>query len=526
MAALTDARGTPMGSRHSDADEGGRSAKPARRFASAGGHDAVADAFRAVIDALPVLAWSADEAGVIDYFNRPLAQYVGVTEDVSFDQAWRAALHVDDVDRVADFWRVALRSGQPNEIEARLRRHDGMHRWHLVRCDAQRDRSGRFVRWYGTNTDIEDRRNAELAAREKEISFRGIVDSIPGLVFTTSASGETDFINQPLLDYFGRSLDELKGWVADGTIHPDDVPRVLDHWPRALQAGEPSEIELRLRRADGVYRWFQYRAIPARDGLGDIVRWCVLATDIEDLKRAEEVLRATQARLSRAMQAASLSELSASIAHEINQPLAAVLANGHASRRWLSSDPPNVDRALLSAERIIRDGAAAADVVTRMRNLFTRAPPARQRLGINELIGSVCELMIDELRCHGVTLRLDLAPDLRPVAVDRVQMQQVLANLLRNAAEAMAAVEGRERTLTVSSRVDGATVVVRVADCGIGVGDPQGVFESFYTTKPDGMGMGLAICRSIVEAHGGRIWAEPNAPHGAVFAFSMDSAAG
>lgn len=482
------------------------------------------DVFRSIIDSIPVLVWAARPDGSVELFSEQWLNYAGVTERAALDGAWLTVIHPDDHDRVLDYWRSVIASGEPGEVEARMRRFDGMYRWFLVRCNAQRDESGRIVRWYGTNTDIEDRRNAELLGRERELSFRQILDNIPGLVFTTTPGGEVDFINGQLLEYFGRPLEELRGWLAEGAIHADDVPRVMAHWARAVQLGQPSEIELRLRRADGVYRWFHYRAAPLHDDQGTIIRWCVLATDVDDMRRAEEVLRATQARLSRAMHLASLSELSASIAHEINQPLAAVVANAHASRRWLTSEPPNVERALMSADRIVRDGNAAAEVVRRIRCLFSQMPASKHLLNMNEVIHDVCELMTNELRAKGVELRIDLQPDLPPTLVDRVQMQQVLANLMRNGAEAMDGVTDRNRLLSVSSRSVGEEVAVHVVDCGIGIDDTQAIFESFYTTKPDGMGMGLSICRSIIEAHGGRLWVSKGAPHGAMFTFALEAA--
>lgn len=483
------------------------------------------DVFRSIIESIPVLLWAARPDGSVELFSKQWLDYAGVTADAVLDGAWMAVVHPDDRDRVLDYWRCVVASGEPGEIEARMRRFDGMYRWFLIRCNAQRDDSGRIVRWYGTNTDIEDRRNAELIGHERELSFRQILDNIPGLVFTTTPAGEVDFINGQLLEYFDRPLEQLRGWLAEGAIHSDDVPRVMAHWARAVQAGKPSEIELRLRRGDGIYRWFHYRAAPLHDDQGTIIRWCVLATDVDDTRRAEEVLRATQARLSRAMHVASLSELSASIAHEINQPLAAVVANGHASRRWLSSEPPNVERALMSADRIVRDGNAAAEVVRRIRCLFSRLPPSKHLLNMNDVVHDVCELMANELRTKGVELKVDLQPDLPLTLVDRVQMQQVLANLMRNGAEAMDGVTDRIRLLSVSSRSSGDEVVVHVADSGIGIRDTQAIFESFYTTKPDGMGMGLSICRSIVEAHGGRLWASKGAHHGATFTFALEAAA-
>jgi C4-dicarboxylate-specific signal transduction histidine kinase len=284
-------------------------------------------------------------------------------------------------------------------------------------------------------------------------------------------------------------------------------------------------MDERLRRHDGVYHWFHFRASPRFDADGQLIRWYGLLTDIDDLKRADEALRVTQARLSRATHLATVSELSASIAHEINQPLAAIVSNGHACHRWLSCDPPNVDRALLSAERIVRDGNSSAEVIRRMRSLFSHAPLLEALLSMNSVIEEVCNLLAEEFRISGVTLRTDLPDNLPLVSVDRVQILQVIANLARNGIEAMEGVTGRSRELLISARRDDHEVTVHVTDRGPGIGDAPTLFEPFYTTKSTGMGMGLAICRSIVEAHGGRIWAINATPHGATFAFSLRIAA-
>lgn len=368
---------------------------------------------------------------------------------------------------------------------------------------------------------FDEAKQSEDHLRASERNFRLIVDSIPGLVFTLTGTGEIELVNRQLLEYFGRTLEELKGWTTTDAVHPDDVPRVTAVWRRGVESGQPHEIEHRLRRADGTYRWFHYRALPLRDTDDHIIRWYGLVTDIEDLKCAEEALRSTQARLSRATQIATVSEIAASIAHEINQPLAAVVANGHACQRWLSAKPPNVERALLTAGRIIRDGNAAAEVIQRIRALFRQAPPLKDLLDMNEVIEEVCSLMRDGVRAKGVALKTDLQSDLAGALADRVQIQQVVANLARNGIEAMDGVTDRPKELLISSRHDGRAITVHIADHGIGISDTETVFESFFTTKTDGMGMGLAICRSIVEAHGGRLWATQNVPYGATFSFAL-----
>lgn len=478
---------------------------------------------RIILDELPVLAWTAHADGEIDFLNRQWCRYTGLAEAESMSWGWASALHPEDRDAVLARWRAALADGAPVELEVRLRRADGEFRWHLARARALKDAAGQVVGWCGTSTDIDERRRAHEAIRESEQAARLVIDSIPGHVATTTPAGELEFANRQFLGYSGESLEERRAWRTSDAAHPDDRPRIIAEWRHNLAAGEPCEMEVRLRRADGVYRWFHYWARPTRDAKGRIERWYLLATDVDDLKRAQESLRQTEVRLGQAARLAALSELSASIAHEINQPLAAVIANDHACRRWLTSEPPNIERALVSIDRIIRDGHAAAEVVRRMQSLFRRAEPVREPLDINRVVKDVLGLVRDELQGRGVVWQTDLTPGLPQTQADRVQIQQVLVNLARNGVEAMEAVAGRPRVLAVATALRDREVIVAVSDQGVGIAaeDLGIVFESFYTTKATGMGMGLTICRSIVEAHGGRLWATRNETHGTTFSFSL-----
>ena len=253
-----------------------------------------------------------------------------------------------------------------------------------------------------------------------------------------------------------------------------------------------------------------------------IVQWNVICLDIDGEVRAQEELRLAQERLARASQAASLAELSASIAHEVNQPLAAIVANSHACHRWLSAEPANVERATITAERIIRDANAAADVVSRIRALFSKMGQARSLADMTEVISEVCRLMANELAVRNVQVKIELDHSLPPVPIDRVQMQQVLVNLFRNAIDALDTAVDSPRQIRIRSVRDGAdTIRVEVRDLGAGVKEPERIFEPFFSTKKDDMGMGLAICRSIIEAHDGRLWATDNEPRGTTLAFTL-----
>jgi C4-dicarboxylate-specific signal transduction histidine kinase len=257
-----------------------------------------------------------------------------------------------------------------------------------------------------------------------------------------------------------------------------------------------------------------------RNADGVIVQWNAICLDIEDQVRAQEALRLAQEKMVRASQAASLAELSASIAHEVNQPLAAVVANSHACQRWLTSDPPNLGRAQMTVDRIIRDANSAADVVSRIRALFKRSMQSRNTMAIGDIVAEVCELMAEEKMRRRVRTNVEVDPDVPLIALDRVQIQQVLTNLMRNGLEAMDGIP-QNRSLDIRVRKDGDVVRVEVCDKGQGIVHAEKIFDAFFSTKESGMGMGLAVSRSIVESHGGRLWAEGGSEGGATFIFTL-----
>src|SRR6266478_4364297 len=255
---------------------------------------------RTIIDTIPALAWSARPDGSAEFFNRRWLDYAGLSAEEAADWGWIVALHPEDRGRLIDYWRHLLASGEAGEIEARLRRFDGEFRWFLFRASPLRDGSGQVVKWYGTNTDLEERKRAEEALRSNEQSLRLIVDTVPGLVCTMSAAGEVELLNRQVLEYFGKTTEELKNWATSDAVHPDDLPRLLDTWRHSVETGQPYAYDLRQRRADGVYRWFQARGLPLRDTEGRITSWYLLLTDIDDRKKAEEELRRSKAYLTEA----------------------------------------------------------------------------------------------------------------------------------------------------------------------------------------------------------------------------------
>ena len=729
-----------------------------------------------LIDALPGLGWSALPDGRAEFLNQRWLDYAGMTAEQAQGLGWVEAIHPDDRERLTVYWQTCLASGTSGDTEARMRRYDGAYRSFLFRTNPLRDAAGEISRWLGINIDIEDRRRVEEHLRASEVSWRQIVDNIPGLVATMGAMGEVEFLNRQTLDYFGRTSEELKDWSLIGAVHPDDLPRIVEARAKAIETGQVYEVEHRCRRADGVYRWFQVRGLPVRNTAGEttawyllltdiddrkqteaalrsnernlslminaiptsiyvlnlegsvqyvnqavmdytglslqdvqqedyrdrvihpedlqrvlpgrkaslarpapfdneqrvrskdgeyrwflvrynplldeqgrIDRWYVAAFDIEDRKRAEaelqqaylrlaeaqrlsktgsfitdlvadehnwseeafrifeiepaaritvkmvrdrvhpedlpsfdaviaqgmtgtdvdfyfriltdrgavkhvrgmarvmeqtagrplfigalqdvteskdteEALHRARSELARVARVTALNALTASIAHEVNQPLSGIITNASTGLRMLNRDPPNVDAARETVRRTLRDGNRASAVIHRLRALFSKKELALEPLDLNEATREVIALSLSDLRRNGVILRSELADDLPLVTGDRVQLQQVILNLVRNASDAMAGVDDRPRALLIKTEQDeGDRVRLSVVDAGIGIRPEiaDKLFEAFYTTKSDGMGIGLSVSRSIIEAHHGHLSASGNDGPGATFAFSI-----
>ena len=361
--------------------------------------------------------------------------------------------------------------------------------------------------------------------KKSEDRLRVLIETIPALAWTSLADGSNDFSNQRLLEYMGISLEQMQGAGWTTPFHPEDIGEHLVKWRSALATGETFENEARVRRAaDGEYRWFLIRGLPLRDERGNIVKWYGTMTDIEDRKRAEEALRKANADLAHITRVITMGELTASIAHEINQPLAAIVTNADACMVWLSNEPPNLEEARAAVESIAQDGTRASEVIQHIRAMFTKNTHERTRVRVNELIREVVALLQAGASKNQVELQTELASDLPPAVGDRVQVQQVIVNLALNGIEAMGAVIDRPRRLVIrSERQNSEELLVAVRDSGVGIDakDFKRIFDAFFTTKAQGMGMGLSICRSIVEAHGGRLWASANSDYGATFQFTL-----
>jgi PAS domain S-box-containing protein len=727
---------------------------------------------------IPGLVATLMPTGEVEFVNDWLVEYCGQPLEAMKQWGTNGIVSPDDLPHIAPIFSRAIASGQSYDFEARIRRFDGVYRWHDVRGLPLRDTNGRIARWYVLISDIDDRKRAEDALRESECESRLIVDSIPGLIAAFTPRGEVEYVNRPVLEYFGLTQEQLQHWDTGIATHPDDLPRVVEGFTRAIASGEPFHWEVRARRFDGVYRWFESRGLALRDSNGQIVRWYNLLIDIDERKRAEQGLRRSEARKSAIMDSVldcivtidhdgcitefnpaaerafgyrrdevlgqqladvivppalrqqhregfaryiatgesrllgkriemtalradgsefpielaitriplegppsftgylrditlrkraeeklrrseaflaegqllsqvgsfswdvatdailwsdqtyrifeiepgvqvtfeliggrihpedvalfqeqiarsrldgsdvqleirlqmpdrtvkyvhvvahcrhhgdqleyigavqdvtqrrrsemaltklradlahvaritSLGVLTASIAHEVNQPLAGIITNASTCLRMLGADPPDLNGARETARRTIRDGNRASDVITRLRELFSSREFTLQPLNLNDAIREVIALTSNDLQRNRIVIQTDLANDLPIVRGSRIQLQQVILNLLRNASDAMADVLDRPRQLLIKTdpeNGDRVRVTVRDAGTGLPSQDVDSLFDAFSTNKSGGMGIGLFVSRSIVERHQGRLWAEPNDGPGATFSFSL-----
>jgi PAS domain S-box-containing protein len=364
--------------------------------------------------------------------------------------------------------------------------------------------------------------------QSSEDRLRRVINTIPAHVWSTLPDGSVDFINRRLLESTGLSIEALLGSGWQSIIHPDDRAGFIAKWRSALAAGEPAEMEARVWTAQRDYRSLLVRNVPLRDGHGEIVKWYGTGIDIEDRKRAEESLRKAQADLAHANRVTTMGELSASLAHEINQPISGAITNASTCLRRLDRPEPDLEGARVAASRIIRDANRAAEIIDRVKLLFSKGVVTKERLDVNEVIREMELLLHTEATQHSVSVQTKLAADLPLIAGDRVQLQQVLMNLMINSIDAMKAVDG-PRQLTLGTQNDnGEQLLVWVADTGIGLPANQAgqIFDAFFTTKQHGTGMGLRISRTIIEAHGGRLWATDNQPRGANFHFTLAVSSG
>jgi len=518
--------------------------------------------YRALIEVSPQMVWLARADGSNIFWNQWWYDYTGLTRAESEEFDWVQAVHPEHRDRLVDSWRQALASGGEWNTEAPLRRADGQYRWHLGRGLPIRDADGRIVRWTGIGIDINDRREAEEALRESEERYRNIFEKVGVAIIEEDFSKVTAW----LADLKARGVRDFRRYLAE---HPelaretfaligvrdlneaavalfgaaskqeflDAVPRLATREVRAAWVAQlpavaegrrsVEEVVLTTLGGERVHTLVTIVLPPESSGFESVL---VTVIDLSERKRAEEALNHAQSALAHMTRVTTLGELTASIAHEVNQPLAAIVNNASACLSLLSREPADVEELRAALADINSDAERASAVIERVRAMAKRSAPDRIPVRPTDLVHEVVALTAAESARRRVAIRTDVPADLPLVLGDRVQLQQVLLNLVVNAMDAMSGVDDPERSLDIRGRVDGLdgspAVTISVEDRGIGLqpDELERPFEPFYTTKPHGMGLGLAISRSIIEAHSGRLWGESQRGRGAVFSFCLPAA--
>jgi PAS domain S-box-containing protein len=613
---------------------------------------------REVIETIPSMAWSAAPDGSADFFNGRWLAYAGLTADQAQGWGWTVAVHPDDLNVLVDYWRKIMVSSQSGEIEARLRRFDGVYRWFLFRATASLDDNGRVVKWYGTNTDIEERKRAEQALRRSEaylaeaqrltltgscaidgtsreilywseemfrlfgfdrqqglpmwdqwvqrihpedrdkfrmagdgtflnkvdcdVEFRivqpdGTVKHIHGIGHPVlSRNGELVQVVGTMVDVTERRgaeeslrrnesylaqaqrLAHIGSWAWDATgrnavyvseewcriygfdpkdgmpsweqrlqrVHREDRARFQLTVDRAVAEKSDYELEFRILPPHAPGRYIHSVGRPILGSSGELVQFVGVSMDVTESKQAEqehERLRQELANLAHLNRVSTVGELTASLAHEIKQPIGAAVTNADACVRLLNRDQLDVPEAREAALEMAKDARRAAEIIDRVRSLYQKGSSQRETIDVNEVIGQMVVMLQNEAHRHSVTIRTDLAEGLPTVMADRVQLQQVLLNLMLNGIEAIRDTSGE---LSIKSKLgDDSQLLISVTDTGVGLPTKNAgqIFDPFFTTKPQGTGLGLAITQSIVESHGGRIWASENSDRGATFHFTLPS---
>ncbi|WP_262269478.1 PAS domain-containing protein [Microvirga yunnanensis] len=493
------------------------------RKASEFARESEAADIRILLQNVPTMIWRTTADGDMDYANeRYLARWAQTLETVS-GRGWKDPVHPDDRDGLVSYWANHIKTGADGMYEFRVGSPTTGYRWYLSICTPRRDENGNVVQWYGATFDIEDRKRAEQQLRRNEAFLRqGQLISKSGSVGADLRTGEYHWSDESyrILEYEQDVTPGLDPYLR--RVHPDDVDLVREKLEHAKRNSCDVEFEHRLFFPDGRIKHLRVLVNPAHAGPDDLSTVGVIM-DITSTKMAEQEMHRAQTELTRITRIATMAELTASIAHEINQPLSGILTNGEACLRWLNRAEPDIAEATEAIERVVVGARRVSDVVRQLRAIFTRKDPVPLKFDLNDLVTGTLPLLRSHINHHRGSVGLRLADNLPAVFADPVQIQQVLSNLLMNGLQAPRKSDTGERRLTIETARDENGVTLRVSDDGLGIDEAHRstIFEPFFTTKTDGMGMGLSICRTIIESHGGRMFAHANAAGGATVGFAL-----
>ncbi|MDX6303426.1 MAG: hypothetical protein QOI77_395 [Blastocatellia bacterium] len=478
-----------------------------------------------IINTIPTHIYVLNTEGAVQYVNQAVMDYTGLSlKDVKQKDYRDRVIHPEDFERVRAGRAASLRRGAPFSTEQRVLGNDGQYRWFLVRYKPLLDEQGRIVRWYVGAFDIEDRKRAQEAVRRSEAFLAEaqrltLIGSFSWLV----ATDELAWSEELYRIYEFDSGIKITLEVIRTRVHPEDLSLYEKMVEQARNGSEDFEWQYRLLMPDQSIKYMHAVAQATRDPSGQL-EYIAAVRDVTARRVSDEALDKARSELAHVTRVMTLGALTASIAHEVNQPLSGIITNASTCMRMLDADPPNVDGARETAKRTIRDGRRAADVITKLRALFTHKDGTTELVNLNEAAREVIALSRTELERNRVITKIELDDELPPVMGDRVQLQQVILNLLRNGSDAMSDVDDRPRELLLRTEVEEAgRVRLSVQDAGVGF-EPQSLdrlFQTFYTTKEEGMGIGLAVSHSIIENHHGRLWASPNDGPGETFSFSI-----
>ncbi len=388
------------------------------------------------------------------------------------------------------------------------------------------DGSGELVQFVGSTTDITERKLVEEALRRSE----AYLAQAQKLTHTGSWAWDVTatralHLSEEWYRIYGFDPGEgMSAWKKRvERIHPGDRAGREQQINRAISEKSEYEIEYRIILPDGGIRHLHSVGHPLLNSRGDLVQFVGSSTDVTERRQAEEALRQAQADLARISRITTMGELTASLAHEVNQPIAAAMTDANTCLRWLNRDHPDLDEAREAATRVVKDATRAAEIISRTRLLFKRVNPKSELVDINNVIHETLALMIGDMSRNSISVRIELEDDLPKITGDRVQLQQVIMNLMANGIDAMKEANGTRELTINSQRAESQQLIVSIGDTGVGlpVGQADQIFNAFFTTKPNGTGMGLRISRSIIESHGGRLWAADNSPRGAIFHLSL-----